>query len=229
MSPHVPVEGILVIHWKPTVGTHEGFSCVHLADMCITTMSRGCDFVTPRAPILVFPTHFHKYRIFPTFPLFLHWGWSGCHCSNVHLCCWWWCCHCPNVPQELWQVPCPGLIHCLLEKSPSFHNHFIPCGYSTDSWNVCKINHFDPFDFNTPYIYIKQIFFTSFNPFDSPVSIYLFTSLPWSTILCISLSSSVSSSSSSSCPAFSSSTTSNPTCLSKTNHDPFFSSCCSNG
>ena len=68
MFPLVPVQGIHVVHGEPAVGTHEGFSCVHLPNVSITPMFRNCDFVTLGAPVLIFPPVLIKIGSSPGVP-----------------------------------------------------------------------------------------------------------------------------------------------------------------
>ena len=54
MFPLVPVQGIQVVCWKPAIGTHDGFFCVHLPNMSITPILGYCNLVTLGAKILIF-------------------------------------------------------------------------------------------------------------------------------------------------------------------------------
>ena len=55
MFPLVPVQGVHIVGGKPAIGTHEGFSCMHLPNVSITTIFQTCDLVTLGARVMYFP------------------------------------------------------------------------------------------------------------------------------------------------------------------------------
>ena len=144
MFPLMPVQGIHIVGRKHAVGKHKGYSCVNRPNVGITTIPWDCEFVTLRAAILNLTPHPHQNWILPT--LFLNRWWHWCWWWSTHIhqrrYWWWWCCHSLNRVEQLQQVSCLYILHCLFKQFPPLCYHLVAGQQSSNSWNTCKIHSF---------------------------------------------------------------------------------------